>query len=261
VQEDTRRVDDGAQPGSTSAAELVAARRDELRLPRHLFRPPGPLPRRFDDRAHGVDNDRAGKSDPFRLELGYETIDLGEAAARITGLGHGSTVRVMEIRAERPEDIDAIREVVTAAFDSKEHGELVDVLRASENFVPELSIVAVDDGEVIGHTMLTYASLQDGRKLLLLSPMAVRPDRQRSGVGIAVVNGALEAADARGEPLVLCEGVPDYYPRFGFELARPLGFEPPHDGIPETAWMVKRLSAYDPAIRGRVVYPPAFDGF
>jgi putative acetyltransferase len=167
----------------------------------------------------------------------------------------------MEVRGERSEDIDAIRDVVTAAFDNPKIGGLVDDIRASENFVSDLSIVAVDDdGAIIGHTMLSYAHLDDGTPVLLLSPMAVRPDRQRTGVGIAIVEAALDAADARGEPVVIVEGIPDYYPRFGFERARPLGFEPPHEGIFDAAFMVKRLRAYDPALRGRVLYPPAFDG-
>jgi putative acetyltransferase len=87
----------------------------------------------------------------------------------------------------------------------------------------------------------------------------VRSDRQREGVGTRLVASALALADEAGEPAVVVEGVPDYYPRFGFERASALGFRPPHDGIPDAAFMVKRLAAWDPAVAGRVVYPPAFD--
>jgi len=88
--------------------------------------------------------------------------------------------------------------------------------------------------------------------------MSVRPDRQRQGVGSALVEAVVIAADERGEPLVLVEGVPAYYPRFGFRSAAAAGFEPPEPDIPDEAWMVLPLRAYDPALRGRVVYPPFF---
>ena len=52
-------------------------------------------------------------------------------------------------------------------------------------------------------------------------------------------------------------GHPGYYPRFGFEPARPLGIETYYDA-PDNARMALRLSAYDPQIRGTVRYPPAW---
>jgi putative acetyltransferase len=61
-----------------------------------------------------------------------------------------------------------------------------------------------------------------------------------------------------GEPAIVLLGHPAYYPRFGFESARALGIEPPDDRIPDAPWMARKLSAYDPDVRGRVVYPPPF---
>jgi putative acetyltransferase len=114
---------------------------------------------------------------------------------------------------------------------------------------------------VVGYVMLSWVSLRGSARdrILNLTPLAVRSDRQRTGVGARLVASALALADEAGEPAVLVEGVPAYYPRFGFERASALGFRPPHDGIPDAAFMVKRLAAWDPAIAGRVVYPPAFD--
>jgi len=54
------------------------------------------------------------------------------------------------------------------------------------------------------------------------------------------------------------EGIPDYYPRFGFESAAALGIDKAHPGVPDSAFMVKRLSAYDPRIRGTLVYPASY---
>jgi putative acetyltransferase len=165
------------------------------------------------------------------------------------------------VRTERPADFDVIDDVVAAAFESEEHATLVRLLRESDYYVPDLAMVADEVGEVIGHIMLTFADLEGGsrERILSLSPLAVRPDRQRDGVGIALTRRVLEAADDRGEPLVIVLGHPAYYPRFGFESARKHGIEPPDPAFPDEAFMVVRLRAYDPSVRGRVSYPPAFD--
>ncbi|MGH3072508.1 MAG: GNAT family N-acetyltransferase [Gaiellaceae bacterium] len=163
----------------------------------------------------------------------------------------------MIVRSERPDDAPEIARVVDAAFGDIETSAFTAAIRASDGYVPELTFVAEDEGEIVGFTMLSYVRLGE-RQVLTLTPMAVRPDRQRSGVGKDVVRAAIAAADARGEPLLLVEGVPSYYPQFGFRSATELGIEKPHPGIPEAAWMALPLAAYDPDVRGRVVYPPFF---
>jgi putative acetyltransferase len=169
------------------------------------------------------------------------------------------------IRRERPEDFPGIRVVVVDAFGPKHGPEvaaLVDRIRTSEHYVPALALLAEDESGVVGHVMLSWAGLEGGTRdrILMLSPMSVRTDRQRRGVGTRLIESVLVRADAMGEPAVALEGVPAYYPRFGFERASALGFEPPREGIPDEAFMLKRLSAYDPGLAGRIVYPSAFDG-
>jgi putative acetyltransferase len=161
------------------------------------------------------------------------------------------------VRPERPEDAAEIAAVIDAAFGDTETSVFTQRLREWEGYVPELTFVAEDEDAIVGFTMLSYVHV-DGRPVLILTPMAVRPDRQREGVGKAVVRAALAAADARGEPLVLVEGVPSYYPQFGFEPALELGLERPDDRIPEAAWLAAPLQAYDPSLRGRVAYPSFF---
>jgi putative acetyltransferase len=161
------------------------------------------------------------------------------------------------IRPERPEDAAELARLIDAAFGDTETSLFTQELRESDGYVPELTFVADDDGELVGFTMLSYVAVEE-RPVLILTPMAVRPDRQRAGIGGAVVRAALAAAEQRGEPLVLVEGVPSYYPQFGFRPALELGLERPDDRIPEDAWMVAPLRAYDPALRGRVAYPPFF---
>jgi putative acetyltransferase len=165
------------------------------------------------------------------------------------------------IRPERPDDALAIADVVEAAFGDASVAAFTDEIRRSPGYVPELTFVAEEDGTVVGFTMLSNVAVS-GRPepVLILTPMAVRPDRQREGIGTALVHSALGAADERREPLVLVEGVPAYYPRFGFLSATVLGLERPDERIPDGAWLAVPLAAYDPTIRGRVVYPPFFPG-
>jgi putative acetyltransferase len=166
------------------------------------------------------------------------------------------------IRAEREADHAAIGEVVRAAF-VKQPDEVVtfvERIRASEQFVPELALVAEDASGVIAHVMLSWVGVEGGSRprILNLTPMSVRPDRQRRGVGSRLIRDALGRAEEAGEPAVLVEGIPGYYPRFGFERASALGFTPP-PGVPDEAFMVKRLAGYRADLAGRIVYPPSFD--
>ncbi len=167
------------------------------------------------------------------------------------------------IRPERVADRPAIADVVRAAFVTHpdEVASLVERIRASEHFVPELALVAEDSSGVIGHVMLSWVGLasRSRDRILNLTPMSVRPDRQRAGVGTRLIHDLLGRAEEAGEPAIMVEGIPAYYPRFGFERASALGFVAPHPRIPDDAFMVKRLPGYSDELAGRVIYPPAFD--
>ena len=169
----------------------------------------------------------------------------------------------MHIRAEQVADHQAIADVVGAAFGSDTEVQLVAAIRASPHYVAELALVAERDADVVGHVMLSYVALQNGsaqHRILSLSPLAVAPAHQRLGIGSALVREATARAEARGEPLVVLEGSPDYYGRLGFEhsVRHGITIDLP-SWAPAEAAQVIRLRDYDPTIRGRVVYPPAFD--
>jgi len=167
------------------------------------------------------------------------------------------------IRPEREEDHPAIAEVVRAAFvrHPDEVATFVERIRASEHFIPELALVAEDASGVVAHVMLSWVGVEGGSRprILNLTPMSVRPDRQRTGIGTKLILDALGRAEEAGEPAVLVEGIPGYYPRFGFEPASALGFISPAPGIPDEAFMVKRLPGYASELAGRIVYPATFD--
>ncbi|MFF5989777.1 GNAT family N-acetyltransferase [Prauserella flavalba] len=169
----------------------------------------------------------------------------------------------MLIRRETPADVDAIRAVHVAAFAPTTEGDaepveagLVDALRASTEWLPSLSLVATDDGEVIGHVVCTRAWVA-GRPALGLGPLGVLPGHQAKGAGSALMHAVLGAADALGEPLVALLGHTGYYPRFGFRPGTELGVR-----APDPAWgahfQVRPLGAYDPTLRGEFRYAKPF---
>jgi len=163
----------------------------------------------------------------------------------------------------RPGELDAVRALSTAAFgDDPQIGPLLDALRSSWSWEDELSFVATDDGTLVGHVLYSHAMVDAPTRLvdvLVLSPIGVRPDRQREGIGGELVRRTLGMFAAnRPEPLVFLEGHPSYYPRFGFEKAADLGFTAPSVRIPRDAFMVYRLPSYDPWVTGALVYPDAF---
>ncbi len=166
----------------------------------------------------------------------------------------------MILRSENPADLDAISVLVDQAFGESMPSLLIDLVRRSDRFVPDLSIVAEDNGTLLGHILFSYVTVEgeESFEVLSLAPLAVRPDHQNRGVGSALTEEGLLRAERRGESLVVVEGHPGYYPRFGFEQASLHGIEKATPSIPSEAFMVRRLSSYDPRFRGQLVYPPAF---
>jgi putative acetyltransferase len=165
---------------------------------------------------------------------------------------------VIIVRPEVAGDRDAIRRVNELAFEGPAEADIVDALRDSDAWLPSLSLVAEDGTGIVGHALFSLVRLDSGPELLSLGPMAVLPERQRGGVGTALVRRGVRRAQCTEYPLVVVLGHPDYYPRFGFRPARRYGIETPYDA-PDEAWMALRLPAYDDRVRGTVLYPPAWD--
>ena len=163
-----------------------------------------------------------------------------------------------DVRPETAADHDAIWRVHERAFaPSIGEAKLVDELRAAGDLVPELCLVAEDDGEVVGHIAYSRCGLASGHQALALAPMAVLPGRQRDGIGSALVRESLDRAAGTDFPLVVVLGHPGYYPRFGFEPGAVHGVLDPY-GVPPEAWMVHLLPSYTPEARGLVTYAKPF---
>lgn len=166
------------------------------------------------------------------------------------------------IRPERPGDEDAVRAVNRAAFGQPLEGRIVEDLRGTDRWIDGGSFVAELDERVVGHLLLSEGDLvspQGGtvRRIWMLGPLAVVPERQRQGMGGALMRAAIKFATQRGQPLLCLLGHAEYYPRFGFEPARGIGIEPPKPWS-DSNWLALRLPRWEPSIRGVARFAPAF---
>jgi putative acetyltransferase len=146
---------------------------------------------------------------------------------------------MVAVRKEKPEDIKQIFSVNEQAFGVSTEAEIVDELR--EKCPNTLSLVAEDDGEIVGHIFFSPVEIEwsgDVIRGMGLAPMAVRPDKQRQGIGSQLVKAGLEILKEQGCPYIIVLGHPEYYPKFGFEPASKYGLTCQWEGVPDDAFMV-----------------------
>jgi putative acetyltransferase len=158
---------------------------------------------------------------------------------------------MIEIRDERQSDWTAVHYVVSSAFGQSGEAELVEQLRAAG--VAIVSLVAEEDGQIVGHVLLS--KMEAPFSALALAPVSVHPARQRSGIGSALVASALAHASNEGWAAVFVLGDPDYYERFGFDQEAAAGFTSPYAG---PNLMVLKLSPSLTARTGELRHAPAF---
>jgi putative acetyltransferase len=128
---------------------------------------------------------------------------------------------LLTIRPETASDREAVFCVERDAFGRDIEAQLVDDLRDAGHLL--LSLVAEDDGEIVGHVAfspMTIESESASHEAVCLGPIAVTPERQKQGIGSALITNALDHLRAAGHGAVILLGHPTYYPRFRFRPAR-----------------------------------------
>ncbi len=160
------------------------------------------------------------------------------------------------IREETDEDVEAITDVTVAAFKALE------VSNQTEHFIVKalrragaltVSLVAELDGRVVGHIAFSPVTMSDGTQDWYgLGPVSVLPERQRQGIGSALIEEGLSRLKALGARGCCLVGHPDYYKRFGFK--NPVGLV--HEGVPKEAFFALSFDCHTP--QGSVTFHEPF---
>lgn len=173
----------------------------------------------------------------------------------------------LTIRQETPSDYQNVFDLTDEAFRTLEisdHTEqfLVERLRKSDAFIPELSMVAEVDGKVVGHILLTKIKIikwEQEFNSLALAPVSVLPSYQKQGIGGKLIEAAHAKARELGFGSVQLVGHADYYPRFGYKKASQFGIHQPFDVPDECSLVVELTKASLKGVSGTVGYPKEFN--
>ena len=168
---------------------------------------------------------------------------------------------MLEIRQETKEDYEKIYNVIKTAFASAEHRDgneqdLVNDLRKGENFIPELSLVATIEDEIVGHILFTKIKIGESEELTL-APLAVLPEYQKQGIGSMLIEQGHKIAKKLGYHYSIVLGSENYYPKFGYIPATQYGIQAPFEVANEN-FMAMKLNDTDIEITGVVQYAKEF---
>lgn len=165
----------------------------------------------------------------------------------------------MQVRPEKPEDQAAIWALNKRAFGTAAESNLITALR--EEARPVISLVAEKDGEILGHIMFSPVALpgQPEVRIMALAPMAVLPERQRKGIGSALVRAGVRACKELGAGAIVLVGHPEYYPRFGFRPAASFGISCEYEVSEEAFMLLELRPGYMAGVSGEVKYHAAFN--
>lgn len=173
----------------------------------------------------------------------------------------------MKIRQENKNDYKEVFHLIEEAFRKVEftdHKEqfLVERLRNSDAFIPELSLVAEIDSKIVGHILLTKLKIRDKSKefnSLALAPVSVLPQFQGKGIGGKLILEAHKTAKELGYMSIILLGHENYYPKFGYKQADKFGIELPFEVPKENCMAIELIENGLNGVRGIVEYPKEFN--
>lgn len=173
----------------------------------------------------------------------------------------------LKLRQERPADFKIISKIIQAAFendqfsDSKEHI-LVEKLRLIDAYIPELSIIAEVNKEIVGHIILSKIKIKNKENSydsLALAPVSVHPSFQKRGIGGLLINESHRIAKKIGYKSIVLLGHEKYYPKFGYQLAKKYGITLPFEVPDENCMAIELVENGLEGVSGMVEYSTAFN--
>ena len=167
----------------------------------------------------------------------------------------------MKIRQENRQDYDEVYNLIKQAFLSAEHSDgteqdLVVSLRKSVSFIPELSLVSVENDKIIGHILFTRITIGSNVGIAL-APLSVLPDYQKRGIGSALIAEGHRIAKTLGYGYSVVLGSPRVYGKAGYIPASTYGIKPPF-AVNDENFMAIKLKCDAKAVSGTVKYDDAF---
>lgn len=170
------------------------------------------------------------------------------------------------IREEVQEDQARVFQLVKEAFIDEEYSDhkeqyLVERLRKSDGFIPELSLVAIINFKIVGFVLLTKAAIKNEKRLhttLVLAPVAVDKAFQNRGVGATLISFAHKKASLMGYGSIVIIGHKHYYPKFGYQKASKFGIRFPFEVPDENGFVIELKKDELLGIEGELVYPKEF---
>lgn len=173
----------------------------------------------------------------------------------------------MNIRKEEKKDYNKVFSLIENAFkdvvytDHKEQY-LVERLRNSASFIPELSLVAEIDDEIVGYILLTKIKIINDNlqasESLALAPVAVLKRYQGKGIGGKLILEAHRKSKELGFKSVILLGHEKYYPKFGYEMTKKYGIKLPFDVPDENCMLIELTENALKDVSGTVEYPKEF---
>lgn len=173
----------------------------------------------------------------------------------------------MIIRREEIQDYNEVFQLISDAFKDEKYTDhqeqfLVERLRKSPSFIPELSLVAELEQKIVGYILLTKIKIigaeAEETTSLALAPVAVLKAYQGKGIGGQLIRKAHEIAHELNYGSVILLGHATYYPKFGYKTTKDYGIKLPFDVPEENCMLIELKENALKNVHGIVEYPKEF---